>query len=161
MMRVFVVVLICVVFLSGADPKKNTKHSHVLKRQETGGCRQGEFQCHSGAIDCVQEEWTCDSQSDCEDNSDETLPQCPPPNECTGPHEILCKGTGNCVPLEYRCDGDRDCLGGDDEAGCDLFQCSAGEVKCSNNVCIETQWMCDNQDDCKNGWDELPENCKS
>ena len=39
-----------------------------------GSCGDKEFECKNG--NCIQSEWTCDSENDCGDNSDETLPEC-------------------------------------------------------------------------------------
>lgn len=38
------------------------------------GCADNEFQCKNGL--CIQEEWTCDTDNDCWDGSDENLPEC-------------------------------------------------------------------------------------
>lgn len=38
------------------------------------GCADNEFQCKNGI--CIQEEWTCDTDNDCFDGSDENLPEC-------------------------------------------------------------------------------------
>ena len=39
-----------------------------------GSCGANEFQCNNG--NCIQEEWTCDTDNDCGDMSDERLPEC-------------------------------------------------------------------------------------
>ncbi|PVD25149.1 hypothetical protein C0Q70_15647 [Pomacea canaliculata] len=79
------------------------------------GCADNEFQCKNGL--CIQEEWTCDTDNDCWDGSDENLPECPPRGQCTGNHEFKCTNN-RCIPIEFRCDGDNDCNDRSDEAGC-------------------------------------------
>lgn len=39
-----------------------------------GECAVDQFKCSNGR--CIQEEWVCDSDGDCADNSDEATPGC-------------------------------------------------------------------------------------
>ncbi|XP_025108791.1 very low-density lipoprotein receptor-like [Pomacea canaliculata] len=127
-------------------------------KQQDSACADNEFQCKDGF--CIQEEWTCDAQHDCWDDSDETLPECTHAGYCTGAHQIRCKNN-RCMPLEFRCDGKNDCGDGTDEVDCASFTCSRGEFKCSNGHCIEEIYLCDGDDDCFDKSDEQPSNCPS
>jgi len=151
-MRIAVTLTVLVLLLGLATAKKNKlKNARQINKRQDGACSDVEFQCKNG--DCIQSEWTCDSDDDCGDNSDETLPECPPSGECTGPHEILC-GDGKCQPIEFRCDGDDDCDDGTDEKGCEDFECTDGEFHCANNLCVEGDWKCDGDNDCGDMSDE-------
>ncbi|XP_025108059.1 low-density lipoprotein receptor class A domain-containing protein 3-like [Pomacea canaliculata] len=134
---------------------KNWKH---FKRSILTGCDVPEyFRCASGTY-CIEPKYTCDSRDDCGDNSDETLPECPPEGSCTGPHRFPCKN-GNCIGISFYCDLMDDCEDGSDEENCDPSACSEDEMRCDIGLCIEPSWLCDGDDDCGNGWDERPENC--
>ncbi|BFZ10345.1 hypothetical protein BsWGS_13385 [Bradybaena similaris] len=126
--------------------KMKLKRIRVSRQQET--CGALEFQCSSGW--CIQQDWVCDTERDCPDNSDE-LHNCP--TDCSGEHQLKCNN-GKCISREYQCDGDNDCGDGTDENGCAAHACSGGEVKCDNNLCIEDSWICDGDNDCRDGWDE-------
>ncbi|PVD25147.1 hypothetical protein C0Q70_15645 [Pomacea canaliculata] len=93
---------------------KNWKH---FKRSILTGCDVPEyFRCASGTY-CIEPKYTCDSRDDCGDNSDETLPECPPEGSCTGPHRFPCKN-GNCIGISFYCDLMDDCEDGSDEENC-------------------------------------------
>jgi len=141
-----------------AEAKKGYKNPMERKarsinlRQTTASCGPNEFQCNDGA--CIQSEWTCDTDSDCTDGSDEL--NCP--SDCSGEHQLKCNN-GQCITSEFRCDGDDDCGDSTDEVDCHKVTCPAGEVQCDNFLCIEETWLCDGDDDCRDGWDE--KNCQS
>ncbi|XP_070193961.1 very low-density lipoprotein receptor-like [Littorina saxatilis] len=113
MLRFVILTVLCMGLVAAGASKRKSKHLN----KRAAACAENEFQCKNGV--CIQEEWTCDSDADCGhgDNSDETLPECPPPGDCTGTHEVKCDNNV-CVPLEFRCDGDDDCGDGTDERGC-------------------------------------------
>ncbi|PVD25151.1 hypothetical protein C0Q70_15649 [Pomacea canaliculata] len=112
MFRIVVLTLFCA-GLVAAGSKSKLKYKDQRVRRQEGECAVDQFKCSNGR--CIQEEWVCDSDGDCADNSDEATPGCT--SECTGPHKIKCKN-GGCVPLEFRCDGDDDCGDQTDEQGC-------------------------------------------
>ncbi|KAK7106003.1 low-density lipoprotein receptor-related protein 8-like [Littorina saxatilis] len=150
-MRGLTACLLGALAIFGADAKLKGKYTH--KRSTRAVCGVDEFQCNDRS--CIQDEWTCDTDNDCGDNSDER--NCP--TDCSGTHQFKCQNN-KCIPTEFRCDGDNDCGDGSDEQLCDLYTCPAHEVKCSNtNVCIEDQWLCDGDDDCGDNWDEQTANC--
>ncbi|PVD24371.1 hypothetical protein C0Q70_14852 [Pomacea canaliculata] len=61
--------------------KKNLerKPGYIVKRQATT-CGENEFRCNNGV--CIQDEWTCDTERDCRDGSDEI--------NCPTLHPSLC-----------------------------------------------------------------------
>ncbi|PVD30337.1 hypothetical protein C0Q70_09601 [Pomacea canaliculata] len=122
------------------------KRSEMAKRQATT-CGEHQFLCTSG--ECLPSMWTCDTQADCADGSDEAECDC----KCRGDSKFQCKN-GNCVPRSYVCDTDNDCLDNSDEVDCrgtcrlDQFQCANG------NRCIPATWECDGDNDCGDRSDE-------
>merc|ERR1719471_374559 len=71
MKAVLAVLVVIAVAAEAARFKKGGKaHSHKrsLKRQ-AAECQPLEFKCNDGT--CVQSEWTCDTDRDCPDGSDE------------------------------------------------------------------------------------------
>ncbi|XP_076457344.1 uncharacterized protein LOC143291389 [Babylonia areolata] len=137
------------------DAKRKTKASHKRAAVARAACNADEFQCPDGS--CIQNEWVCDTDNDCGDNSDER--NCP--SDCSGEHQFNCHN-GNCITTEFRCDGDNDCGDRSDEQLCNMYTCPAHEVKCPNtNICIEDAWLCDGDNDCHDGWDEQSANCNA
>ncbi|PVD30332.1 hypothetical protein C0Q70_09596 [Pomacea canaliculata] len=67
--------------------------------------------CKSG--ECILAEWTCDTQADCQDGSDEQECEC----VCRGEHKFQCQN-GKCVPSSFICDSDNDCGDMSDETDC-------------------------------------------
>ncbi|CAG5130932.1 unnamed protein product [Candidula unifasciata] len=149
-MSLKICVLIVIMFAVFSCGKK-TKQNKARGYRQQDACEPLEFQCSSGW--CIQEDWRCDTEKDCPDNSDEL--KCP--TDCTGEHQLKCNN-GICISREYQCDGDDDCGDKTDETGCSALACSGGEVKCDNNLCIEESWVCDGDNDCRDGWDES--NCR-
>ncbi|KAL8611301.1 hypothetical protein ACOMHN_013732 [Nucella lapillus] len=136
-------------------------------------CGDYEFRCRNDR--CIQLQWTCDTDNDCGDNSDEL--DCPA--DCSGNHQFNCTN-GNCLPSEFRCDGDDDCHDHSDEDHCataakhnkykalplhkagrlnirEATTCASGQFKCGHGHCIQEEWVCDTEVDCFDGSDE--QNC--
>lgn len=61
---------------------------------------------------------------------------------CTG-----ALGGDTAIPTSFVCDGESDCAEGEDELGCEQFDCGSGET-------IVAIWFCDGVPDCSNGVDE-------
>ncbi|XP_070531728.1 uncharacterized protein [Ptychodera flava] len=60
-----------------------------------------------------------------------------------------------CIPLHRRCDGTADCMNGEDELGCEQYEC-AGYFKCrGTGYCITEERLCDDVNDCPDGDDEF------
>uniref|UniRef100_A0A671T7H3 Low-density lipoprotein receptor-like n=1 Tax=Sinocyclocheilus anshuiensis TaxID=1608454 RepID=A0A671T7H3_9TELE len=119
-------------------------------------CADEEFRCRSGQ--CVSLSFVCDSDSDCDDGSDEA--SCPAPT--CGPGSFQCNNSV-CVPRLWACDGDTDCADGSDEwpqncAGGTGQQpqtvCRDHELLCASGECVHGSWRCDGSGDCADGSDE-------
>ncbi|XP_070536212.1 low-density lipoprotein receptor-related protein 4-like [Ptychodera flava] len=119
-------------------------------------CAINQFRCDTmekNSCTCIPEEWMCDGDNDCGDDSDETncdLPTC-------SADDFTCQN-GKCIRLTWVCDSDNDCNDGSDELGCPPRNCTENEFRCQNNNCIRKQWKCDGDDDCGDGSDE--QQCK-
>nr|XP_006819580.1 PREDICTED: low-density lipoprotein receptor-related protein 4-like [Saccoglossus kowalevskii] len=116
-------------------------------------CARNQFACAvitRGECTCIPDEWTCDGDDDCGDESDEvdcTLPTC-------SKDEFTCHN-GKCIRASWVCDSDNDCNDASDEFGCPPRNCSESEFRCANNNCIRKRWHCDGDDDCGDGSDEI------
>lgn len=119
-------------------------------------CTDEEFRCRSGQ--CVSLSFVCDSDSDCDDGSDEA--SCPVPT--CGPGSFQCNNSV-CVPRLWACDGDADCTDGSDEwtQNCPggtgqkpRTVCRDHEFLCSSGECVHGSWRCDGGNDCADGSDE-------
>lgn len=119
-------------------------------------CTDEEFRCRSGQ--CVSLAFVCDSDSDCEDGSDEA--SCPVPT-CS-PGSFQCNNSV-CVPRLWACDGDADCADGSDEwpQNCPGVTgqkpqtvCRDHEFLCASGECVHGSWRCDGTGDCADGSDE-------
>uniref|UniRef100_A0A8C2AVW9 Low density lipoprotein receptor b n=1 Tax=Cyprinus carpio TaxID=7962 RepID=A0A8C2AVW9_CYPCA len=119
-------------------------------------CADEEFRCRSGQ--CVSLAFVCDSESDCEDGSDEA--SCPVPT-CS-PGSFQCNNSV-CVPRLWACDGDADCADGSDEwpQNCPggtgqkpRTVCRDHEFLCASGECVHGSWRCDGSGDCADGSDE-------
>jgi len=155
MLKVCLVLLVAVA-LTEAKAGKKIVHKNVnpktryFKRQiatVAPACAANEFTCKDGQ--CIQSDWTCDTEQDCTDGSDEQ--NCA--TDCSGPHQLKCKN-GRCITKEFQCDGDDDCGDLTDEIDCHKIECPMGEVQCDNYLCIEAEWVCDGDNDCRDNWDE-------
>ncbi|XP_025094410.1 sortilin-related receptor-like [Pomacea canaliculata] len=122
------------------------KRSLMTKRQARI-CGENQFLCTSG--ECILSEWTCDTQADCADGSDEKECDC----VCRGEYKFQC-ANGNCVPRGAVCDRYNDCGDNSDEADCEPVTCEPDQVQCDTYRCIHESWVCDNDYDCDDGWDE-------
>lgn len=111
-------------------------------------CPSGFFTCANKL--CIPQQYRCDSDNDCADNSDEeNCPKHPCP-----PHMFACASNGKCIPEYFKCDHDKDCDDGSDEKQCNFTDCDTTEFKCGNGRCINKKWVCDDEDDCRDGSDE-------
>lgn len=118
-------------------------------------CTDEEFRCRSGQ--CVSLSFVCDSDSDCDDGSDEA--SCPA-RTCS-PGSFQCNNSV-CVPQLWACDGDADCTDGSDEwpqncpagTGQQPQEVCRDEFLCGSGECIHSSWRCDGAADCADGSDE-------
>ncbi|MBL9105244.1 MAG: hypothetical protein JNL82_30135 [Myxococcales bacterium] len=93
------------------------------------------FACGSG--ETIPEEWTCDFNVDCADESDES--------SC--PDSFTCADGNGYIPGTSQCDGSPDCPDGSDEIDCATFMCMNG------SMILEGQ-KCNGAKDCPDGSDE-------
>ncbi|XP_038077374.1 low-density lipoprotein receptor-related protein 2-like [Patiria miniata] len=139
-----------------------------------GDCGNGNFKCRSG--ECIRYWQTCNNFPDCQDGSDEMLPECEVRRSACRLQEFQCTeplsdGTYKCIPRNFVCDRYNDC--GDnrgpltatitrasDERAC----IKPGEVppdnyyRCRDGMeFIHEYDVCNTVKDCKQGDDE--ENC--
>ena len=80
-------------------------------------CKETEFKCGNGQ--CINKNWRCDREKDCQDGSDED--SCfpgTPQTVCDPAVNFQCKISGTCLPINWRCDGDNDCPDNSDEEVC-------------------------------------------
>merc|ERR1711962_761211 len=148
MLKVCLVLLVAAAVTEAKAGKKFNKNVNTKARyfkRQAASCAANEFQCASGQ--CIQSDWTCDTEKDCTDGSDEL--NCP--GDCSGSHQLKCNN-GKCITKEFQCDGD--CGDLTDEVDCHKVQCPMGEVQCDNYLCIEAAWVCDGDNDCRDNWDE-------
>uniref|UniRef100_A0A7M4EIL7 Low-density lipoprotein receptor-related protein 1B n=1 Tax=Crocodylus porosus TaxID=8502 RepID=A0A7M4EIL7_CROPO len=109
--------------------------SSMLSRKEQQLCDVGEFLCHDHAT-CVSQNWLCDGEPDCPDDSDESLDTCPEEIEFKCPlNHIACIGTNRCIHLSQLCNGAYDCSDGYDEG----VHCRELLSKCQQTNC---QYKC-------------------
>merc|ERR1711934_1220419 len=150
MLKICLVLLVAIALTEAKAGKKNNKNVNPKNRyfkRQAASCAANEFTCTSGQ--CIQSDWTCDTEKDCTDGSDEL--NCAA--DCSGAHQLKCNN-GKCITKEFQCDGDDDCGDLTDEVDCHKVQCPQGEVQCDNYLCIEAAWVCDGDNDCRDNWDE-------
>merc|ERR1712062_697804 len=80
-----------------------------LSRMDDGCDEENEFTCKNN--ECIPNQFRCDGQLDCADDSDEH--NCP----CDGENDFAC-ADGDCINADWRCDGESDCSDGSDENNC-------------------------------------------
>ncbi|XP_059219892.1 low-density lipoprotein receptor isoform X2 [Stomoxys calcitrans] len=125
-------------------------------------CTEKQFHCGNGK--CLPVRFLCDGESDCDDHSDEMIPECRFKASTCGVEQFRC-GNGKCIPNRWRCDQEKDCSDGSDEAPelCMGF-CKSYEVTCKNGEqCVPQSWWCDGSPDCRDNSDEnhCYETCRS
>ncbi|XP_078354052.1 low-density lipoprotein receptor-like isoform X1 [Oculina patagonica] len=124
----------------------------ALEFYQTIGFRCGEDQFVCANLTCIPENWRCDGDDDCGDNSDE---QNCPVKKCDPTSNFQCKTVDRCIPLRWVCDYDNDCGDNSDEPpDCASRTCSDNEHACGNGQCIPKRWLCDRDKDCDDGSDE-------
>ncbi|XP_056009495.1 basement membrane-specific heparan sulfate proteoglycan core protein-like isoform X3 [Ostrea edulis] len=122
----------------------------------TGICRPGEAVCQN--LQCINADYRCDGDRDCEDGSDEDPSLCNFDKLCE-PNEFKC-ANGRCAMKIWRCDGDNDCGDDSDEQNCPTRgigdRCDAKEYQCtSGDQCVPASYQCDGEIDCQDRSDEI------
>ena len=98
---------------------------------------------------CIRNEWQCDGEDDCGDNSDEAGCQC---NAAT---HFPCSTTNQCIERSRMCDSKRDCNDGSDESNSTCIECLLNEFRCNTSGnCINQSKVCDRKRDCPDKSDE-------
>ncbi|KAK2718097.1 hypothetical protein QYM36_006775 [Artemia franciscana] len=123
-----------------------------VNRTEGPSCSAEQFKCKRSGV-CIDKQFVCNGERDCNDGSDEIGTfgnPCKSADEECKPDEFKCKD-GDCIFLKWFCDGDEDCEDGSDEEPslCSNTKCSSQEFTCETTKrCIPRQWVCDGQSDC-------------
>nr|XP_022341960.1 basement membrane-specific heparan sulfate proteoglycan core protein-like isoform X4 [Crassostrea virginica] len=122
----------------------------------SGPCRPGEAVCQN--LQCINADYRCDGDRDCEDGSDEDPSLCNFEKLCE-PNEFKCSN-GKCAMKIWRCDGDNDCGDDSDEQNCPSRKpgdpCDAKEYQCmTGDQCIPSSYQCDGEIDCQDRSDEI------
>lgn len=81
-------------------------------------CTNDQFQCADGK--CIDQDWKCDGDHDCDDHSDETKCKAEPHKNTCIETEWACLYEEQCILNNWKCDGDEDCFDGSDEKNCKL-----------------------------------------
>ncbi|XP_069472627.1 low-density lipoprotein receptor-related protein 1B isoform X1 [Ambystoma mexicanum] len=94
-------------------------------------CDPGGFLCND-RVTCISQNWLCDGEPDCPDDSDESAENCPEEVEFKCPkNQMACIGTTTCIHLSSLCNGVYDCLDGYDEGA----HCRELLPKCKHMDC--------------------------
>ncbi len=137
---------------------------------DEAGCRDHCDRClisfwqSKNTLECLRVQYVCDGELDTLDGYDES------PSLCCSANELPCMEkdnfgmyiTHNCVDLRHICDGTPHCRQGDDELGCDKWNCVQGMWKCEGeSKCIQRCQVCDGKYDCEYLSDEDTEFCRA
>jgi integrin beta 2 len=87
-----------------------TAFSLIVPGDYTTNCSVGFFKCNNSK--CIDIQFKCDGEDDCDDNSDET--ECG--TTCSS-DSFTCK-SGQCIPQNLKCNGKNDCSDASDEDSC-------------------------------------------
>ena len=93
-------------------------------------CPPGKAKCGDANV-CVDSEWLCDGDNDCENKWDESDAVCN--NKTCSVGSFRCT-SGHCISMRWHCDGQDDCGDGSDEVHC----------KHENQTCLSQQFTCRN-----------------
>lgn len=108
-------------------------------------CKKDEVLCQD-QLKCINQDWICDGEFDCIDQSDELNCTCKR-------NEFTCRN-GECVLELLKCDGKSDCIDGSDEFSC-FNQSCFDSFQCLNGKCVPIDFVCDREDDCGDMSDEI------
>ncbi|KAL2725222.1 modular serine protease-like [Vespula squamosa] len=136
--------------------------------QQRRKCGIEKFQCDNG--DCIRNEFLCDGQANCKDQSDETQSACSKPQLICSPYAFRCN-YGACIDGDLICNGKQDCIDNSDETlvRClysvqnitTFIKCSINQFKCDNGQCIDSERLCNGNVDCRDHSDETFSKCGS
>nr|XP_050845441.1 modular serine protease-like [Vespula vulgaris] len=145
-----------------------TAFLNIVSTQERRKCGIEKFQCDNG--NCIANEFLCDGQANCKDQSDETQSECSKPQLMCSPYAFRCN-YGACIDGDLICNGKQDCIDNSDEtlARClysmqnitTSIKCSINQFKCDNGQCIDFERLCNGDVDCRDHSDETFSKCGS